>query len=120
MVLELVLLGATMSFTSYRSVPEQTDSTPFHTSIGEHVAPGGCAVSRDLLKSGYVKYGDYLYIDGHGLCRVNDVMNKRHRNSVDVWVATYPEEKKIGYSKRTVWKVGKPVLEDEEQTLALK
>ena len=99
MVLELIAIAALQGeparITSYRSVPEQTDSTPNWTSTGEHVAPGGCAVSRDLLHGG-VPYGTWLYIDGFGLCRVNDTTHPRLRRTVDLWVATHAEEKRVG------------------------
>jgi 3D (Asp-Asp-Asp) domain-containing protein len=81
--------------TSYRSVPEQTDDSPFITSIGERVCRDGVAVSQDLLKSKRVKYGDWLYIAGVGLKRVNDTMHKRHKNHIDVWLPTLEAERKF-------------------------
>ena len=109
------------TLTSYRSVPEQTDSTPFNTSTGAHVRAGGVAVSRDLLCSdcrrlhrrcvcpvgtGQVHYGDWLYIDGVGYFEVNDVMGSYTsrkvkgkwvrtpiHNHIDIWCATLAEEK---------------------------
>lgn len=53
------------------------------------------AISQDLLKSGEVCYGDVLVIPGVGTRIVSDVMNARHRRSVDVWVNTEREEKKF-------------------------
>lgn len=91
-VLTLILV-ANVTITSYRSVPSQTDSSPFTTSIGEKVCKDGIAVSQDLLKSGKVKYGDWLYIPGIGLKRVNDCMHHRWTNRADVWVATLQQEK---------------------------
>lgn len=81
--------------TSYRSVPNQTDSSPFITSIGERTNPSGIAVSQNLLKSGQVKYGDWIYVEGIGLKRVNDCMHHRWTNRADVWVGTYKEEKEF-------------------------
>ena len=118
-VLISILIG-NMTITSYRSVPEQTDSSPFITATGEHVTPHGVALSRDLLKrwGGPIDYGDYIYIEGHGIKVVNDCMadywcsqyemikgkkrcikKKYIRKHVDIWVKTYKEEKKIGWSK---------------------
>lgn len=114
-----VLLG-NMTITSYRSIPEQTDSTPFITATGEHVSPHGIALSRDLLKrwGGSVAYGDYIYLEGYGIKVVNDCMadywcvqyelikSKRRcvkkkyiRKHVDIWVKTAREEKEIGWRK---------------------
>lgn len=95
--------------TSYRSTVRQCDSTPFHTSIGEHVHPHGVAVSQDLLLSGRIKYGDTLFIEGVGFKIVNDTMNARWKNRIDVWLSTYEEEKefdaKFRGKKLHVWKV---------------
>ncbi len=91
-----VLLG-TMTATSYRSVPSQTDNTPFHTSTGEHVHPHGIAVSRDLLArwGGPLHYGDLVYIEGVGTKIVFDTMNERHKQHLDVWVPTLQDEQKF-------------------------
>lgn len=96
-----------MSLTSYRSVPNQTDSSPYITSVGERVNPGGVAVSRDLLTrwGGPINYGDYLYIEGVGIKRVNDCMHERHKRSIDVWVGSFNEEKAFGVQKGKVWLV---------------
>lgn len=91
-----------MKITSYRSVPEQTDNSPFITSIGWRTNKAICAVSQDLLKSGRVKYGDVLLIPNVGLRTVADTMHPRHRNAVDVWVETKKEESHIGVRKENV------------------
>lgn len=101
----IVTLVGNLTVTSYRSVPEQTDDSPFYTSIGEHVHKNGVAVSQDMLKSGVVKYGDVLYIEGIGFKVVNDVMNARHKNHLDIWVETYEQEKAIGVRKLVVYRV---------------
>lgn len=107
MVLELTLIGF-LTVTSYQSVPEQTDDSPFITSIGERTHPGGCAASRDLLGL-EVKYGDYIYIDGLGLCRINDTMHPRIKRTIDVWVKDYASEKRIGVRRGTrIYKVKLP------------
>jgi 3D (Asp-Asp-Asp) domain-containing protein len=107
MVLELVLVAHMATVTSYRSIPEQTDDSPFYTSIGEHVAQGGCAVSPDLLKSS-APYGSYLYIQDVGICRVNDVTNARLRGVVDVWMPDYQHEKRFGVKHKPVYKIKFP------------
>ncbi len=81
-----------VTMTAYRSVPAQTDDSPFFTSTGEHVRQGGAAVSRDLLCGACRKlhhrcqhpeyarkihYGDWLYVREVGFLRVNDVMGER-------------------------------------------
>lgn len=96
--MNLILIGVligSLQITSYRSVPEQTDDSPFITATGERVCKDGVAVSQDLLKSKTVKYGDWLFIEGIGLKRVNDTMHNRHNNHIDVWVSSLDEEKKF-------------------------
>lgn len=94
MVWVVTLVGSLLT-TSYRSVPEQTDASPFITSIGERVNEHGIAVSQDLLRSGAVKYGDHVYIEDVGFKVVNDCLNARHRNHIDVWVDSLAAEKKF-------------------------
>lgn len=115
LVLAALLIGKVV-VTSYRSVPNQTDSSPYYTSIGEHVHPHGVALSRDLLKrwGGPIDYGDTIYVEGIGLKVVNDCMNERYTNRVDVWVATYDDEKRINVKRGRVWLI-KPIFKDNLQ-----
>jgi 3D (Asp-Asp-Asp) domain-containing protein len=101
--LELVFIG-TLTVTAYRSVPEQTDTTPFITSMGERTHKGGCAVSRDLLAAS-LPYGTFIYIEDIGVCHINDTTNARHKRLVDVWVPSRSVEKHVGVKKRRVYKL---------------
>lgn len=94
LLLVAVFLGA-FKVTSYRSVPEQTDNSPYITATGERVCNRGIAVSQDLLRKngGPLNYGDLLYVESIGFKFVNDTMNSRHKRHFDVWVATKEEEK---------------------------
>jgi 3D (Asp-Asp-Asp) domain-containing protein len=96
LLIAAVLIGQ-LTPTAYRSVPSQTDDTPFHTSIGEHVHPHGVAVSRDLLArwGGPLHYGDMVFVEGVGQKIVNDVMNERHKQRIDIWVNDLEGEKKF-------------------------
>ena len=99
---ELIVSSMLVTLTSYRSVPNQTDSTPYITSIGHRVSEEGMAVSQDLIRNKKVCYGDVVLIDsgiGYESRVVNDTMNKRHKNWVDIWVKTYEEEALIGLRK---------------------
>lgn len=110
-----ILLNSQMTITAYRSVPAQTDSSPNYTSIGDRTHKGGCAVSRDLLTrwKGPCNYGDYIYIEGLGIYKINDCMGetcydkvarKRFKitQHIDIWVSSLDEEKKIGLQHRRV------------------
>ena len=108
LLLAPIFLG-NLQITSYRSVPEQTDSSPFIAADGHHVHPYGVAVSRDLHQrwGGPLKFGDVLYVEGVGFKVVNDTMNKRHRTAIDVWVKRLKDEqafhKKWKGKKTSVW-----------------
>lgn len=96
-----IVLIAILQVTAYRPVPQQTkpecrDVQNCWTSIGDVPTKFGAAVSQDLLANGAVHYGDPIYIESIGWRIVNDTMNKRHHNAVDVMVWTHDEEKKIG------------------------
>lgn len=110
LILSVVVIGQLIG-TAYRSVPEQTDESPFYTATGEHVCAHGIAVSLDMLKrnGGPFNFGDVVYIEDLGFKVVNDTMNKRHKGRFDVWVATYKEEKEFDQNYRNkklkVWLV---------------
>lgn len=104
MTTELVLIVVTL--TSYQPVKAQTDDSPTWTSIGDRTTKFGAAVSQDFLKDGRLKYGDVLYVPGFGYRVVNDCMNARHKNALDLLVLTHAEEKKVGVRKNfKVYKV---------------
>lgn len=123
LLLTATLLGS-MIVTSYRSVPEQTDNSPFITSIGEHVCKDGVAASQDLLLSGKVKYGDWVYIEEIGFKRINDTMNKRHVNRMDVWVGSFKEEKafheRFGNRKLKIYLITPKFIENSRRKYAHK
>lgn len=108
MLIKLILLG-TLTLTSYRPIKEQTDDSPTYTSIGDRTTRFGCAVSQDLLANGLVNYGDVLYIPGYGFRIVNDTMNKRHTNHIDLLVNTHQEEKAVGVRHLKIFKVSQPM-----------
>ena len=83
------------------------------TSIDENVSELGVAISQDLLASGTVHYRDVVYLDGVGFRIVNDCLNKRIHNSVDVFVYTKAEEKKFGVRHLKVWVLTKTEIAKE-------
>lgn len=108
LILAIVLLGD-YHVTAYQSVPNQTDASPFTTSIGERTSPHGVAVSQDLLANGTVKYGDLIYIEEVGWRIVNDCMHERLTGRFDVWVPSNEAEKQFDkqFAKRKlrIWRV---------------
>ena len=108
-MLKLILLGV-LQITAYEPVPQQTrpGCNGIHacfTADGDIPTKYGAAVSQDLLRSGAVHYGDSICIEGFGCRSVNDTMNKRHRNAVDLMVWTKAEEKKVGVRHLKVYVV---------------
>jgi len=109
MPMVITLLGV-LQITAYRPVPEQTkpsciDRWHCTTSIGDGVTIYGAAVSQDLLKSGTVHYGDVLLVEGFGFRIVNDAMNARITNAVDLMVLDRDHERAVGIRHRRVWLV---------------
>lgn len=99
-MLKVILIGI-LQVTAYQPVPQQTrpGCNGIHdcfTSIGDVPTKFGAAVSQDLLKNGTVHYGDSICVEGFGCRSVNDTMNKRHKNAVDLMVWTHIEEKVFG------------------------
>jgi 3D (Asp-Asp-Asp) domain-containing protein len=117
LVMAAVLVG-NLQITSYRSLENQTDQSPWITSIGERVNNHGVAVSQDLLRDGRLKYGDIIFIEGFGFKVVNDCMNPRLKNAVDIWVATKQEEHRVGVRNLKVWKVTWQIKEGSAGTKA--
>jgi 3D (Asp-Asp-Asp) domain-containing protein len=88
--------------TAYNSIPNQTDSSPFHTATGARTRYGIIALSRDLLRR--FPYGSKVTLEDVGSWRsgrgygkynvmlkntvfvVEDTMHPRKRGTVDVWL----------------------------------
>jgi 3D (Asp-Asp-Asp) domain-containing protein len=81
-----------VSMTAYNSLPEQTDSNPFETAMGTTTRHGIVAANFVPLGT-YIKipelYGDEIFI-------VEDRMNARYTNRVDIWMEEYSDARKFG------------------------
>lgn len=73
--------------TAYSPCVNETDSTPNITAFMKKVQPGGIAVSRDLLRSGWTP-GKRVYIEGYGIFKINDIMNSRWEKRFDIFYPT--------------------------------
>lgn len=77
--------------TAYSNRVEETDNTPNIGASGRRVYEGCCAISQDL--KGLIKFGDIVYVKKLDMFYVvEDVMNERHKNSLDIFF--YKETKK--------------------------
>ncbi|WP_245896141.1 3D domain-containing protein [Deinococcus irradiatisoli] len=85
-------LSRVVKATAYSSDVAQTDSSPFITATGTRVRPGVIALSRDLLR--LFPYGSRVTIqDSAGLLTgrvfiVEDTMNVRLANTIDIWMGS--------------------------------
>lgn len=103
--------------TGYNSLVDQTDTTPFITSTGQHTRFGIIAVSQDLL-SHDLPYGTLVRIkdlgnyytgrgfgryqgllDGQGVFIVEDTMHARKRDQIDIWFGDYASAVNWGVRK---------------------
>lgn len=88
-----------MTVTAFTLSAKETGGRTRHTSIMTKPVPGWTmAISRDKMK--YL--GKKAYIDGFGVGRIESVMRKGVKNTVDVLVGSKAQAKKIGRSKRKV------------------
>ena len=71
-----------MRVTAYSSSPDETDSTPFTTAMGTEVHDG--IVATNILPFGTKIKIPSLF--GDKIFTVEDRMNKRIKNTVDVWM----------------------------------
>lgn len=87
--------------TVYTSRPQETDNTPWTTANNTSVRPGGIAVSRDLFQE-LGGFGVTVILKGYGVFVVNDVMNERFTNSVDIWAGDLKAARKHGRQETTL------------------
>ncbi len=83
----------TVRMSAYTASVDETDEDPENTAIMESPIPGySCAVSRDL------KYllGKTVYIEKYGIRRVNDLMNQRYVQAIDLLVPTKAYARQVG------------------------
>jgi 3D (Asp-Asp-Asp) domain-containing protein len=78
--------------TGYSSTPEETDDTPFITASGKVVSPG--TVAMNWLPLGTTiripkLFGDRIFV-------VEDRMNERYHDNVDIWFANKSDAQKFG------------------------
>jgi len=86
--------------TGYSSSIWETDMTPFITAANTPTRHGVLALSRDLLTrytdGAPFKYGDVVHVSGVGDFIVEDTMNARWTNRIDVWFPTRLDALRFG------------------------
>lgn len=81
--------------TAYTASVDECDSTPNETAFLTKPFIGSIAISRDLLDMGWSP-GMKVYIYGRGIFVINDLMNKRFKKRIDIFVGTKKQAIKIG------------------------
>lgn len=89
----------TLTVTAYSARPSETDDTPTITASNKPVRQGIVAVSRDLFDSGWV-FGKKVYIKGHGLFTIDDLMARDKRNQLDIFM--YDTARAVRFGKQTL------------------
>ena len=84
--------------TGYSSTPDQTDDTPFITASGKQVRDG--IVATNLLPLGTKIKIPEIY--GNKVFVVEDRMNARNNQHVDIWFSSYWEARHFGIQRASV------------------
>jgi 3D (Asp-Asp-Asp) domain-containing protein len=92
--------------TAYASVPDETDNTPFITANGTHVHDG-------IVASNVLPFGTQIQIPklfGDKVFTVEDRMNKRIKNTIDIWMPSVSSAVDFGMTHTSIIVLGnKPV-----------
>lgn len=84
-ILNNKIVAKKLTVTAYSATKKECDSDPKITASMSKVKPGTIAVSRDLFEQGWV-FGKKVYIENHGIYTINDLMNKKHSERIDVFI----------------------------------
>ena len=88
-----------VTVTAYTPRAQETDSTPQFTAIMSRSRPGyTAAVSCDLIN--YL--GRKIYIEGIGVFKLEDVMNRRYRQRIDLMFGSVKAAREFGVKKLKV------------------
>ncbi len=94
----------TVVATGYSSTPDQTDDSPFITASGTHVRDGIIAANV-YTKGQRIPFGTLVRIPeifGDKVFVVEDRMNSRYTNNVDIWFPERNLAKVFGIKKVTI------------------
>lgn len=86
-----IAYSGTVLATAYNSLPNQTDSSPWITASGTRCREG-------VIASNFLPMGTKVKIAGFGnrIFRVEDRMNKRYKNRIDIWFRDYSDAREFG------------------------
>lgn len=86
--------------TAYTARVQETNEDPYNTAIMRKPVPGWTvAVSKDLKRW----LGKRVYIEGIGVRKVNDLMNSRFTNHIDILKGNVSDARKFGVKHLDVY-----------------
>ena len=88
--------------TAYASVPDETDDTPFITANGTYVHDG-------IVASNVLPFGTQIRIPelfGDKIFTVEDRMNKRIKNTIDIWMPSVSSAVHFGMTHTSIIVLG--------------
>lgn len=85
----------TVTVTAYNPTTDQCDDDPLIAASMRKVRQGTIAVSRDLFDQGWV-FGRKVRIEGLGIFEINDLMNKRFTQRIDIFMWDENEARQFG------------------------
>ncbi|MDF1498769.1 MAG: hypothetical protein P1P85_05480 [Patescibacteria group bacterium] len=94
---EVVTAGTLREVTAYNAGdPSQTDSTPCIGAMGTNICKK-LAEGKKICAANFVKLGTVLNIKGYGDCVVEDRMNSRFKNRVDIAMEAHEKSRAIAF-----------------------
>ncbi len=104
-LIESLQKGHVLTITAYNAEYAQTDDTPFITASNSRVRPGIVAVSQDLFRKGWV-FGRKVYIVGQGVYTIEDLLAKRKKNQLDIFMNSKENALRFGRKRLRVFLLG--------------
>jgi len=97
------LVGIPVTLTAYSPSKSECDDTPHTTASMVRVTEGIVALSRDLEAKYCLSFGDLIMLEGLGVFQFQDRMNKRIKNTVDIFFWDRTEALKFGRRQGTMY-----------------
>jgi len=90
-----------ITVTAYSPTVSECGTEPQVTASMVKVRPGIVAVSRDLFDQGWV-FGKKVYVKGHGIFEIADLMSDRYTQRMDIFFPDTKEARQFGVKQVTV------------------
>lgn len=90
-----------VTVTAYSPTVEECGPDPQTTASMGKARPGIVAVSRDLFDEGWV-FGKKVYVKGHGIFEIADLMSKRYTQRMDIFFPDTNQARQFGKKQVTV------------------